>query len=92
MGDKQVADRRQFRRYAEAALNALVNVELDYSDVAAIAFQQAAMMMLLEQKHWEECQLKMLELTLATQRERHGIAIDAGGLVDETHTGKTNIF
>ena len=74
MDSKQIADRAQFRRYAEAALSgvSLGRSPVDTDRQAAVrAFELATAMMLAEQWHWEQYQLQALEAITADERSRH---------------------
>ena len=71
MDAKQVADRAQFRRYAEAALAAVDHREMEYHSTAELAFEQAITMMLFEDRAFERYQLRALEAIAADERARH---------------------
>ena len=71
MDQKQIADRAQFRRYAEAALAAVDHGEWDYHSTAELAFRQAITMMHLEDQAFEQYQLEALEAITADERNRH---------------------
>ena len=74
MDSKQIADRAQFRRYAEAALNGLIRNRgpLD-SDrrVATRVFDVSTAMMLAEDQAFERYQLQALEAITSDERARH---------------------
>ena len=71
MDSKQVADRAQFRRYAEAALSGMTEAARPFDNVAEEAFAQAAAMMLFESRYWEQYQLLALEAITSEERARH---------------------
>lgn len=74
MNAKQIADRAQFRRYAEAALTALVQERTEFdtdNKMAARAFNIATAMMLAEGQAYERYQLQALEAITADERARH---------------------
>ena len=72
MDAKQIADKAQFRRYAEAALSGMSEAARPFDDIAEEAFAQAAAMMLFESRYWEQYQLLALESITADERNRHG--------------------
>ena len=72
MDSKQVADKAQFRRYAEAALAGMDNdQDIDSIERAKLAFDRAVAMMLHESRCWEIYQLHALEAITADERDRH---------------------
>ena len=74
MDSKQVADRAQFRRYAEAALCGLAYDRREFDtdrQAAARAFDLATAMMLAEGQAFERYQLLALEAITADERNRH---------------------
>ena len=75
MDSKQIADRAQFRRYAEAALAGSDTGKTlcgpSYMVLVERAFAIASAMMLAEQWHWEQYQLQALEAITADERNRH---------------------
>ena len=74
MDAKQIADKAQFRRYAEAALNGLIRnrgpLDSDHR-VATRAFDIATAMMLAECQTYAQYQLQALEAIAADERNRH---------------------
>lgn len=70
MDSKQVADRAQFRRYAEAALSSLGDVG-NSTEAAKLSFDRAVAMMLDELRCWEIYQLHALKRITSDERERH---------------------
>ena len=71
MDSKQIADRAQFRRYAEAALSGILSTGLDCPNVAGTAYGVATAMMLAEDQAFERYQLLALEAITADERARH---------------------
>lgn len=71
MDAKQVADRAQFRRYAEAALSGTLSSGLDCPNLAGMAFGVATAMMLAEGPSFERYQLLALEAITSDERARH---------------------
>lgn len=71
MDAKQIADRAQFRRYAEAAAQGIVASGLNCPDFAGMAFDIATAMMLAEGQAYERYQLQALEAITADERARH---------------------
>ena len=72
MDAKQIADRAQFSRYAEAALSAMNPRDFSsYDRMAAGAFQMAMNMMLAEDQAFERYQLLALEAITANERARN---------------------
>ena len=74
MDAKQIADRAQFRRYAEATLSGvgLGRSPFDTDRQAAVrAFDQATAMMLAEDQAFERYQLLALEAITSDERNRH---------------------
>ena len=72
MDQKQIADRAQFRRYAEAALAGMGNdPDIDSIERAKLAFDRAIAMMLHESRCWEVYQLHALEAITTDERNRH---------------------
>ena len=75
MDSKQIADRAQFRRYAEAALMGVGAEKTlcgpSYAVLVERSFAMASAMMLAEQWHWEQYQLRALEAITADERNRH---------------------
>ena len=72
MDQKQIADRAQFRRYAEAALAGISSdADTDSIETAKLAFDRAIAMMLHESRYWEIYQLHALEAITADERARH---------------------
>ena len=72
MDSKQIADRAQFRRYAEAALSAMSNdADIDSIERAKLAFDRAIAMMIQESRCWEIYQLHALEAITADERNRN---------------------
>ena len=76
MDQKQIADRAQFRRYAEAAL-AGMDIPPDYSKgpcngaISDRAFELASRMMLAEGQAFERYEILALEAITADERARH---------------------
>jgi len=71
MDKQQIADRAQFRRYAEAALGGVVASGLKCQNFSEMAFNVATAMMLAEGQHWERYQLQALEVVTTDERARH---------------------
>lgn len=74
MDAKQIADRAQFRRYAEAALAGmgLGRSRFDTDRLQAVrAFDTATAMMLAEDQAFERYQLLALEAITSDERNRH---------------------
>ena len=74
MDAKQIADRAQFRRYAEAALGGLNYCRMPFDSdqqTATEAFEIATAMMLAEGQAFEQYQLRALEAITADERNRH---------------------
>ena len=75
MDSKQVADRAQFRRYAEAALSGEIAEKTlcgpSYTVLVERAFSIASAMMLAEQWHWGQYQVRAAEAITADERARH---------------------
>ena len=74
MDSKQVADRAQFRRYAEAALAAIVRDRAEFDSdhyIAIRAFDIATAMMLAEGQAFERYEILALEAITADERARH---------------------
>ena len=71
MDAKQIADKAQFRRYAEAALSGMSEAARPFDDIAEEAFAQAASMMIFESRYWEQYQLLALEAITSDERARH---------------------
>ena len=72
MDKKQIADREQFRRYAEAALAGMNTAKFrSYEMIPELAFRTAQEMMLAETAWFERYQLLALEAITADERERH---------------------
>jgi hypothetical protein len=71
MDKKQVADREQFRRYAEAALSGTIASGLKCQNFLEMAFNVATDMMLAEGQAFERYQLLALEAITANERNRH---------------------
>ena len=72
MDSKQIADKAQFRRYAEAALMGMSNdPDIDSIERAKLAFDRAVAMMLHESRCWEIYQLHALEAITSDERARH---------------------
>ena len=71
MDAKQIADKAQFRRYAEAALIGMTQAARPFADVAEEAFAQAAAMMLAEGLAFERYEIIALEAITSDERNRH---------------------
>ena len=71
MDSKQIADRAQFRRYAEAALSGMLSAGLDCPNVAGTAYGVATAMMLAEWSAFERYEILALEAITTNERERH---------------------
>ena len=71
MDSKQIADRAQFRRYAEAALSGILSTGLDCQDVAGAAYGVATAMMLAEGSAFEQYQLYALREITLNEGNRH---------------------
>ena len=71
MDTKQIADKAQFRRYAEAAAQGIVASGLNCPDFAGMAFGISTAMMLAEGQAFERYQLQALEAITAEERARH---------------------
>ena len=71
MDSKQVADRAQFRRYAEAALSRGDVRGFTAGQFARKAFDQATAMMLAEGQAFERYEILALEAITADERNRH---------------------
>lgn len=72
MDSKQIADRAQFRRYAEAALAGFVTAALEgVEEYPSLVFDLATAMMLAEDQAFERYQLMALEAITADERARH---------------------
>ena len=71
MDSKQIADKAQFRRYAEAVLVGLTSTGVYYPNLAGTAFDLATAMMLAEGQAFERYQLLALETITADERNRH---------------------
>ena len=71
MDAKQIADRAQFRRYAEAVLSGILSTGLDCPNVAGTAYGVATAMMLAEDQAFERYQLHALEAITADERNRN---------------------
>ena len=71
MDSKQIADREQFRRYAEAALSGMLSTGLDCPNVAGTAYGVATAMMLAEDQAFERYEILALEAITADERDRH---------------------
>ena len=71
MDAKQIADRAQFRRYAEAALSGILSTGLDCPNVAGTAYGVATAMMLAECSAFEQYQLYALREITLNERARH---------------------
>ena len=71
MDSKQIADRAQFRRYAEAALSGILSTGLDCPNVAGTAYGVATAMMLAEEPAFERYEILALEAITTNERERH---------------------
>ena len=74
MDSKQIADRAQFRRYAEAALAGLVYDRRKFDSdhyMARRAFDIATAMMLAEDQAFERYEILALEAITADERNRH---------------------
>ena len=71
MDAKQIADRAQFRRYAEAALSGILSAGLDCPNVVGTAHKIATAMMLVEDQAFERYQLHALEAITSDERARH---------------------
>jgi hypothetical protein len=70
---RNIDDREQFRRYAEAALAGLDHIDLSYEAACNAAFKQAIEMMMMENFYFEQYQLQALKHVVAKQRAKHGI-------------------
>jgi hypothetical protein len=70
MDAKQIADKAQFRRYAEAAIFNRSPFDTD-RQTAARAFDLATAMMLAEGPAFERYQLQALEAITTDERARH---------------------
>lgn len=74
MNAKQIADREQFRRYAEAALSGLFHNQSPFDtdrQKAIKAFDIATAMMLAEDQAFERYRILALEAITADERNRH---------------------
>ena len=71
MDSKQIADRAQFRRYAEAVAQGIVASGLNCPDFAGMAFDIATAMMLAEEPAFERYEILALEAITTNERERH---------------------
>ena len=71
MDSKQIADRAQFRRYAEAALSRGDVRGFTAGQFARKAFDQATAMMLAEGQAFERYEILALEAITADERNRH---------------------
>ena len=71
MDAKQIADRAQFRRYAEAVLSGILSTGLDCPNVAGTAYGVATAMMLAEGSAFEQYQLYALREITLNERNRH---------------------
>ena len=72
MDSKQIADKAQFRRYAEAALIGMGEItDSTCIERAELAFDRAIAMMLHESRCWEIYQLHALEAITNDERARH---------------------
>ena len=74
MDAKQIADRAQFRRYAEAALSGLLYDRMEFDTdrhIAIRAFDLATAMMLAEGQAFERYEILALEAITADERNRH---------------------
>ena len=71
MDARQIADRAQFRRYAEAVAQGILASGLNCPDFAGMAFGIATAMMLAEGQAYERYQLQALEAITADERARH---------------------
>lgn len=75
MDSKQIADRAQFRRYAEAALVGLIYNRSPFDtdrQTAIKAFDIATAMMLAEGLAFERYEILALEAITSDERARHG--------------------
>ena len=71
MDAKQIADRAQFRRYAEAALAGILSTGLDCPNVAGTAYGVATAMMIAEGQAFERYEILALEAITDDERARH---------------------
>ena len=72
MDAKQIADKEQFRRYAEAAISAMNPRDFSgYDRMADGAFQMAINMMLSEGQHWERYQIQAAQAIVDNERIKH---------------------
>ena len=71
MDSRQIADRAQFRRYAEAALSGILSTGLDCPNVAGTAYGVATAMMLAEGQAFERYEILALEAITSDERARH---------------------
>ena len=74
MDSKQIADKAQFRRYAEAALSGLISDRRKFDGdhyMARRAFDIATAMMLAEGQAFERYEILALEAITADERNRH---------------------
>jgi hypothetical protein len=74
MDAKQIADRAQFMRYAEAALSGLLYDRMEFDTdrhIAVRAFDLATAMMLAEGQAFERYEILALEAITADERARH---------------------
>lgn len=71
MDAKQIADRAQFRRYAEAALSGILSTGLDCPSVSGTAHGIATAMMLAEGQAFERYEILALEAITSDERARH---------------------
>ena len=71
MDSKQIADKAQFRRYAEAALSGILSTGLDCPNVAGTAYGVATAMMLAEGQAFGRYEILALEAITADERNRN---------------------
>jgi len=74
MDAKQIADKAQFRRYAEAALSGLISDRRDFEGdyyMARRSFEIATAMMIIESQAFHQYQLQALEVVATDERNRH---------------------
>jgi hypothetical protein len=74
MDAKQIADRAQFMRYAEAALSGLLYDRMEFDTdrhIAVRAFDLATAMMLAEDQAFERYEILALEAITSDEKARH---------------------
>jgi hypothetical protein len=70
---RNIDDREQFRRYAEAALAGLDHIDLSYEAACNAAFKQAIEMMMMEDFFFDQYQIQACEQAIRNARAKHGI-------------------